>query len=162
MNADELFEPGIDPALQPILEQFYFGAEDNDILLDLQERGYSQEDAQRMLTEAERIFEAMPESAHRRAAGLLHRHGNKPNRLPVILWVAAGMLAVFCGLIALGVLLSQFTSPYFGPKSQAILAPDHVLVSTVNPSDLEKDAQILGARSKALGAHTTFRVDAGT
>jgi preprotein translocase subunit SecD len=84
---------------------------------------------------------------------------NKPNPFLTILFVAAGIFIVLCGLIALGVVFYEFARPYFGPKSQAILAPDHSLVSTVNPADLEKEAQILTARSNALGARITFRVD---
>ncbi len=85
--------------------------------------------------------------------------GNKPDRRLTVLLVAAGVFVVVCGLIVLGVVYYGLGPLYFGPKSQAILAPYHSLGSTVNPADLEKDAQILAVRSKALGARITFQVD---
>jgi hypothetical protein len=81
MNADEVFGAIIDPALQPILEQFYDGAEDDTILSGLQDDGYTEAQAQRMLREASNIFEAMPASARRRNTGWLHRLGGVFRRL---------------------------------------------------------------------------------
>jgi hypothetical protein len=66
MNTDESLGTELDPALEPVLEQFYAGAEDDEILRGLQGEGYTQAEAQRMLTRAERIFEALPQAADRR------------------------------------------------------------------------------------------------
>ncbi len=81
------------------------------------------------------------------------------NQVATIRLVAAGALVLLCGLTALAAVYYLIARPYFGPKSQAVLAPDHTLVSSVDPAGLEEDAQILNARSRALGARTTFRVE---
>jgi hypothetical protein len=66
MRANERFEPEQDPEVRRLMQQFYGGVPDDKILQGLRRRGYAQADAQRMLMEARKAFEAMPESAHRR------------------------------------------------------------------------------------------------
>ncbi len=85
--------------------------------------------------------------------------GNQPNWLLTVLLIAGGLLVVLCGLAIVGAAYYVIARPYFGPKSQAILAPDHSLVSTVRRADLVSDAGILTARAQALGARVTFRLD---
>jgi preprotein translocase subunit SecD len=82
---------------------------------------------------------------------------SKPAGLRRILFVAVGLLVLLCALVALGVFY-RFEFPYFGPKSQIILEPDSSVVSTLDPTDLKNDAQILTARSSALGTRITFVV----
>ncbi len=73
------------------------------------------------------------------------------NTLLKIILGVGGILAILCGLVALGIIY-VFGRPYFGPKTQIILEPDTSQVSTVDPSDLEAAAEILTARARALGA----------
>jgi preprotein translocase subunit SecD len=42
---------------------------------------------------------------------------------------------------------------------QAVLEPDYSLGSSVDPSDLERAAQILSSRCRELGTHATFRTN---
>ena len=81
----------------------------------------------------------------------------KQSKLPkIFLWVA-GIILVICGLVAFGVLYN-FGRSYFGPKTQLILEPDYSLVSSVDPSDLERSAQILNARCLAIGCGFSFAI----
>ncbi len=75
-----------------------------------------------------------------------------------LLVLGVGAFLVLAGLLALGG-SDAIQIPSFGPQSQAILAPDHILVTTVNRADLVKDAQVLNARAKALRVQVTFRVN---
>ncbi len=75
-----------------------------------------------------------------------------------LLVLGVGAFLVLAGLLILGG-SDTIQIPSFGPQSQAILAPDHALVTTVNRADLAKDAQVLNARAKALGVQVTFRVN---
>ena len=81
----------------------------------------------------------------------------KSNKGKIIISIAAGIFILVCGLISLGV-LNKLVRMDFGPKSQIILEPDYSLISTVDPADLETDAQILSARSNALGTGIKFVV----
>ncbi len=83
----------------------------------------------------------------------------KPNRLLVIAGIAALVLLVLCALAAVGGSYYLRAHPYFGPTSQAILVPDRSLVGRASRADVEKDAQILAARSKTLGFNVMFSVD---
>lgn len=74
-----------------------------------------------------------------------------------IILIGAGISAVLCALIVLGILY-KFALPYIGPKTQIILEPDYSRVSTVDPADLETAAQILTARCRVLGCGTSFVV----
>jgi preprotein translocase subunit SecD len=83
---------------------------------------------------------------------------NKKSNLTLkIVLAAIGVLLVFCGLLILG-FLYEFGYIYFGPKTQLVLEPDVSLVSTVNPQDLEIDAQILTARARSMGIRISFEV----
>jgi hypothetical protein len=55
-----------DPTLKHVIQQFNDGAEDDKILRDLRPQGYAEADARRMLQEAERIFEGLPEATNDR------------------------------------------------------------------------------------------------
>ncbi len=83
--------------------------------------------------------------------------GSERRGFLITLLVAAGGLVVLCGLIAAGGVYYVVARPYFGPRSQAVLAPDHTLVSTVQQADLVADAEILTARARAMGARVTFQ-----
>ncbi len=82
---------------------------------------------------------------------------NKPKSPLKIILIVAGIFIAVCGLVALFVFY-KFMPLASGPKSQIILEPDYSLVSTVDPVDLEIDAEILTARADALGARIKFAV----
>ncbi len=73
--------------------------------------------------------------------------------------IIAGSLSVLCVAVAViaGAILRNPGLLDFGPKGQIVLAPDDSLVSNVNASELEKDAQILTERTRAIGSGITFR-----
>lgn len=71
---------------------------------------------------------------------------------------AAGVAAIVSILAAADFLYYYFGRSYFGPKVQIILEPDYSIVSTVDPSDLEKDVEIINARSRTLGFGAPFKV----
>jgi preprotein translocase subunit SecD len=81
----------------------------------------------------------------------------KNNRSSKIIFGIVGLSGLVCGLLVLGIVY-RFGSQYFEPKTQIVLEPDYSVVSTVNPSDLETDAQILTARCHNLGIRASFVV----
>jgi preprotein translocase subunit SecD len=82
---------------------------------------------------------------------------NKPKSLSKIILIVVGLFIVICGLVALLVFYRFMRLPS-GPKSQIILEPEYSVVSTVDPADLQVDAEILTARADALGTRIKFAV----
>src|SRR5512147_1833691 len=74
---------------------------------------------------------------------------SKANLPSKFIFILAGVFVIICGLVAL-LVFYRFARLSSGPKTQIILEPDYSLVSTVDPADLEIDAEILTARANAL------------
>ncbi len=67
------------------------------------------------------------------------------------LFIAAIVAGVLCVLTGSGVLYYAVGRPLLAPKTTVILEPDRTQISTVTQADLEKTAQILRERWRALG-----------